>query len=121
MKKLSLIALSTMTAITTLGTVPPSALAGTSAYVSGGLLDGGLEKCLQDAEKAATKAGFTESQETVLDDGKKAGDFHADQKGSTLHMTFRCDPPNGVWSIAVSGIDNEETFNGFNKVMEAFE
>ena len=97
------------------------ALAGTSAYVTGGLLGGGLEKCLTNAKKAATKAGFTETQEVLMDDDKKAGDFHADQKDSTLHMTARCDPPRGIWSIAVSGVDNEQTYKGFNEVLKAFD
>ena len=109
------------TAIFVLSTSFASALAGTSAYVTGGLLNGSLDKCLGDAKKAATKTGFTESQVVVMDDDKKAGDFHADQKGSTLHMTFRCDPPQGVWSAAVSGVDNEQTFNGYNEVMKAFD
>ncbi len=97
------------------------ALASTNAYVTGGLLSGGLNQCLENAKKAATKAGFTESQEVVFDDDKKAGDFHANQKGSTLHMTMRCDPPQGVWSVAVSGVDNEQTFKGYNEVLNSFD
>ncbi len=105
-----------------LWSIPTSpALAGTSAYVTAGLLSGSVEKCLQDVIAAANKAGFTESQETLMDNDKKAGDFHADQKGSTLHMTARCGPPEGVWSIAVSGIDNEQTFKGHNEVLKAFD
>jgi hypothetical protein len=121
MRELFSTAVVSVAAIATLGGASPSAFAGTSAYVTAGLLSGGLEKCLQEVKAAANKAGFTESQETVMDDDKKAGDFHADQKGSTLHMTARCDPPEGVWSLAVSGIDNEQTFKGYNEVMKAFD
>ena len=112
-------AISATLSVLTNPTLP--ALAGTSAYVGGGLLSGGLDKCLQDAKKAATKAGFSEYQEIVMDENKKAGDFHADQKDSTLHMTMRCDPPEGVWSIAVSGVDSEQTLKGYNDLMKAFE
>ncbi len=115
------IVIATSTAITVLCGSFISVQAGTTAYVTGGLLSGGLDKCIKDAKVAATKAGFSESQEVLLDDDKKAGDFHADQKGSTLHMTVRCAPPQGVWSLAVSGIDNEQTYKGYNEVLKAFE
>jgi hypothetical protein len=111
----------TQLAVLSLSMSAPCALAGTSAYVTAGLLGGNIESCLKDMKTAADKAGFTESQETVMDDDKKAGDFHADQKGSPLHVTARCDPATGVWSIAVSGIDSQQTVNEFNRIMKAFE
>jgi len=113
--------IATSAAITMLSNPFAYALAGTSAYVTGGLLSGGLQKCLEDAKKAATKAGFTEYQEVLMDEDKRAGDFHADQKDSTLHMTMRCDPQRGIWSVAVSGVDNEQTYKGYNAVMDAFD
>jgi hypothetical protein len=93
--------------------------AGTTAYVAGGLLSGSAETCLKDMKVAADKTGFSESQQILMDDNKKAGDFHANQKGSPLHFTARCNPVDGVWSIAVSGIDNQQTYEEFNKVFDA--
>jgi hypothetical protein len=96
-------------------------VAGTMAFVTGGLLSGGVETCLKDIKAAAAKAGFTEFQETLFDDDKKAADFHADQKQSPLHLTARCDPKTGVWSVAVSGIDAEKTLEGYNRFFEALD
>lgn len=104
-----------------LSILPLNALAGTSAYVTGGLLKESMEECFKSIKGAADKSGFTEDQETILDDDKKAGDFHANQKGSPLHLTARCDPKEGVWSVAVSGIDNKQTLDGYNKFFKGFE
>lgn len=98
---------------------PISAMAGTIAYVGGGLLSGSVEACLKNMKTAADKNGFTESQETIMSDNKKEGDFHADHKDSPMHFTGSCAPNAGVWSIGVSGIDNDKTFEMYGKVWKA--
>ena len=104
-----------------IGILPLNALAGTVAFVGAGLLGGSLESCFNDMKVAADKAGFTESQETFMDDDKKAGDFHAGKKDSPLHVTARCDPARGVWAIAVSGIDPQEAVSAYNAVVKALQ
>jgi len=104
-----------------LGILPTDAMAGTTAYVTGGLLKETMEECFKSIKSAADKSGFTEYQETILDEDKKAGDFHADQKSSPLHLTARCDPREGVWSVAVSGIDEDQTLEGYNRFFKSFE
>ena len=82
-----------------------SARASTAVYTFGGLLSGTLKECLSNAKAAATKAGFTENQQEILDVNQKAGDFHASKTGNPASMTIRCDPSLGVYSIGVSGVD----------------
>lgn len=104
-----------------MGVSASSALAGTVAFVGAGLLGGTMEACFKDMKVAADKTGFTESQQTLMDEDNKAGDFHASKKDSTLHVTARCDPARGVWAIAVSGIDPQEAVNAYNAVVKALE
>jgi hypothetical protein len=110
----------TVQALTAVVAVAPiGAMAGTTAYVGGGLLSGSVEVCLKNMKTAADKNGFTESQETIMSDNKKEGDFHADHKDSPMHFTGSCAPNVGVWSIGVSGIDNDKTYEMYGKVWEA--
>lgn len=96
-----------------------AAKASTSVYVFGGLLTGTLQGCLANAKTAATKAGFTEYQQALLDANHKAGDFHASRPASPLAMTMRCDPSVGVYSIGVSGIGSKETFESLRTIVNS--
>ena len=98
---------------------PAAAIASTTAYVGGGLLSGTVEACIKDMKMAANKNGFTESQETIMSDDKKSGSFHANHKDSPMHFTANCAPKAGVWSMSVSGIDNDMTFEMYGKVFDA--
>ena len=98
----------------------PVARAGTRSYVTGDLLSGDVQTCLNNMKLAADKAGFTEQQFKAISDNKKVGDFHADKKDTPLHFTGHCDPTNGVWAIGVSGIDDDQTFKAFTKVVDAY-
>ena len=102
-----------------LSTATSPSLAGTNAYVGSGLLSGSVEDCLKDMKGLADKTGFTEAQEVVMSNDKKSGDFHADKKDSSLHLVAKCDPATGVWALAVSGIDNQQTYDEFSKAFDA--
>jgi hypothetical protein len=97
----------------------PTAKASTTIYTFGGLLSGNLKECLSNAKMAATKAGFSESQQDILDANQKAGDFHASKPGSPLSMSMRCDPSLGVYSIGVSGVDSKETFDSLRAIVKS--
>jgi hypothetical protein len=97
----------------------PIAKASTAVYTFGGLLSGDIKECLSRAKTAATKTGFTDSQQVTLDVNQKGGDFHASQPGSPLSMTMRCDPSLGVYSIGVSGIDGKATFENLRAIVRS--
>ena len=95
----------------------PSAQASTAVYTFGGLLSGTLQECLSRAKAAATKAGFAEHQQEILDANHKAGDFHASKPASPLSMSMRCDPTLGVFSIGISGVDSKTTFESLRAIV----
>ena len=97
----------------------PTAKASTVVYTFGGLLSTNLKECLQNAKSAATKAGFSENQQDILDLNQKAGDFHASKPGSPLSMSMRCDPSLGVYSIGVSGVDARATFESLRVIVKS--
>ena len=95
--------------------VTNSAVAGTSAYVTSGTLTQTVEQCLNQMRTIAQKTGFTVAQETLIDKNGMAGDFHADKAGAPLHFTARCNSVSKTWGIAVSGINNDQTFSQYKK------
>jgi hypothetical protein len=92
-----------------------TAIAGTSAYVTSGTLTQTVVQCLKDMKSTAEKTGFTVAQETLIDKNGMAGDFHADKAGAPLHFTARCNSVSKTWGIAVSGINNDQTFSQYKK------
>ena len=92
-----------------------NAVAGTSAYVTSGTLTKTVDQCLKDMKSTAEKTGFTVAQETLIDKNGMAGDFHADKAGVPLHFTARCNSVSKTWGIAVSGINNDQTFSQYKK------
>jgi len=97
----------------------PNAKASTTVYTFGGLLSGSLKECLSNAKAAATKAGFTENPQVILDANQKAGDFHASIPTSPVSMSMRCDPTLGVYSIGVSGVDAKTTFESLRAIVKS--
>ena len=97
----------------------PVVKAATAVYTFGGLLSGTLKECLSNAKTAASKAGFTENQQEILDANQKAGDFHASKPGTPASMSMRCDPSLGVYSIGVSGVDAKATFDSLRAIVKS--
>jgi hypothetical protein len=96
-----------------------TARAATAVYTFGGLLSGTLKECLSNAKTAASKAGFTENQQEILDANQKAGDFHASKPSTPASMSMRCDPSLGVYSIGVSGVNAMATFDSLRAIVKS--
>lgn len=96
------------------------ALASPFVYTTGGLLNTDLSTCLSDAEKAAKETGFTQDQEKALDEDKKDGTFFASKPDAPVSLVVRCAPTYGVVTIAVSGINNDVTFEEYGRFNKVF-
>jgi len=94
-------------------------LASPFVYTTGGLLNTDLKTCMADVKSAATEAGFTEGQEEVLDDDKKDGTFYASKPDAPVSLAARCFPTAGVYSLAVSGINLDASWEDFGKFVDA--
>ena len=68
----------------------------------------------------AAANGFTESQEEVLDDDRKAGTFYAFNADKPFSLAIRCLPTTGIISIGVGGVGNEATFDAYNKILKEY-
>ena len=107
-------------AVLTTATTASAASATPFVYTTGGLLSSDLKTCLAQAKTAATQTGFTESQEEVLDDDKKDGSFYASKPDAPMSIAIRCFPTAGVFSLALSGINNEASFDQYKAFVDAF-
>jgi hypothetical protein len=98
----------------------PVAMASPFVYTTGGLLSGDLKSCLKQAKGAADKSGFTQDQEDVLDEDGKDGVFFASKPDMPMSLAVRCFPTAGVVSLALSGINNDLSFEQFKKYVDNF-
>ena len=99
---------------------PAPSLASPFVYTTGGLLNADLKTCMADAKRVATKTGFTEGQAEVLDEDKKDGSFFAHKTDAPLSLAVRCFPTAGVYSLALSGINNDTSFEEWQKFLKVF-
>ena len=88
-------------------------------YTTGGLLNADLKTCMADAKRVATKTGFTDGQE-VLDEDKKDASFFAFKTDAPISLAVRCFPTAGVYSLALSGINNDISFEEWQKFLKVF-
>ena len=94
-------------------------LASPFVYTTGGLLNTDLKTCIADAKRVATKTGFTDGQE-VLDEDKKDASFFAFKTDAPISLAVRCFPTAGVYSLALSGINNDISFEEWQKFLKVF-
>jgi len=99
----------------------PAALAAPDVYTTAWLEGRDLASCLARAKEVATQNGFKDSQETVMDDDKKAASFFASSDSLPLSLAIRCRPTEGLISIGVAGNgDNERTFKVYQKLLKDY-
>lgn len=98
-----------------------AAIARPFVYVASFAHGGGATKCLDSAEQALQKYGFTEN--TVRDyDPKvndKVGRVYGSHTDSTTRAVIYCDQKDGITSLAVSGLDPETTWELYIKLYDA--
>ena len=87
-----------------------------STYVTSGTLTTSVQGCLDQMKGVANQAGFSASQEVVIDKNGKAGDFHSDNSTASLHFTARCNSVSNTWAMAVSGTNASKTFLQFQAI-----
>ena len=76
------------------------------------------EACIQNAKRVASKNGFTENQEVLGEEGSQF--FYADHRNKPLALAVSCINKLGGASIAVSGMNNDDTFAMFERVYDDF-
>ena len=78
-----------------------------------------LEACVANASRVAIKNGFTDTPQ-VINNGKKSRDFYANHASKALTLAISCTTELRAASIAVAGMDNDETFEAFKQVYADF-
>ena len=114
------IALGLISSLISVVTTSTPSIASPFVYTTGGLLNSDLKTCLADAKKAATKAGFTNGQEEVLDEDKKGANCFADKPDSPVSLAVRCYPSAGVYAFAVSGINSDASWKDYQTFIDAW-
>jgi len=112
------IALGLVSSLISIVTTSTPSIASPFVYTTGGLLNSDLKTCLEDAKKAANKAGFTSGQEEAFDEDKKDANFYAYKSDSPISLAVRCFPSAGVYAIAVSGINNDASWKDYQKFVD---
>lgn len=76
------------------------------------------ETCIQNSKRVASKNGFTENQEVLGVKGSQF--FYADHSEKPLALAISCSTKLGGASIAVTGMNNDDTFAMFERVYDDF-
>jgi hypothetical protein len=76
------------------------------------------ETCIQNSKRVASKNGFTENQEVLGEKGSQF--FYADHRDKPLALAISCSTKLGGASIAVTGMNNDDTFAMFERVYDDF-
>ena len=77
-----------------------------------------LMACVDTAKKVASKNGFTEDVQ-VVGTGKSRS-VYADHASLPMALSISCSTHLGAASIAVAGMNNDDTFAAFQKVYDDF-
>ena len=100
-----------------LGSSP--ALARPWVYLSSFSHGGTGEQCLGAARIALANAGFTRDEYTSRFDSQKGGLVEALLTNSPVRAKIECDPKLGITSLAVSGLNNDLTYEKYMKLFKA--
>ena len=78
--------------------------------------EGSLSESIAGISVLANQLGFTHAPETLYAvDGQSAA-FHADHGARAVSLAVECNPRQQTVSLAVSGLDNQDTFETCHQV-----
>ncbi|MCP9797017.1 MULTISPECIES: hypothetical protein [Cyanophyceae] len=77
-----------------------------------------LMACVENAKTVASKNGFTDDVQ-VTGTGKSRS-LYADHASLPMALSISCSSQLGAVSIAVAGMNNDDTFAAFQKVYDDF-
>lgn len=89
-------------------------------YTTAFLLDGDLQTCINESKDAGAKTKFTDDIQVIKTNDQKGASIYAVSTLGSFSMAVECDPPGGTVSIAVSGINNDDTFQLFKELLNSF-
>ncbi|MEB3326214.1 MAG: hypothetical protein VKI39_00735 [Synechococcus sp.] len=81
---------------------------------------GSLVESLAGISLLATQLGFTQATETLYAADCHSAAFHADHAIRAVSLAVECNPRQQTVSLAVSGLETQDTFDTFQAVATAF-
>ena len=80
---------------------------------------GSLGESLTGISLLATQLGFTHATETLYAADCHSAAFHADHANRAVSLAVECNPRQQTVSLAVSGLETQDTFDTFQAVASA--
>jgi hypothetical protein len=78
--------------------------------------EGSLSESLAGITMLANQLGFTQAPETLYAADGLSAAFHADHGDHAISLAVECNPRQQTVALAVSGLNNHETFEAFHQV-----
>ena len=101
---------------------PAFSRASTSVAVDSWLLKYAADACINDAMRAANQVGFTINQEVIKYGPRNQNRIlYASSIDGPYSMAFACEESDGTVGLAVSGLNNDMTFQMYQAVLKAYE
>ena len=83
--------------------------------------DESVYECLEIATREMKIAGFTKIRESYLgENNKKQATIIADHSWRPATITYRCAEDMKVWAFGISAIDNDDAYNSYKDMSNAF-
>ena len=90
-------------------------------YVSSFTYSGSGYSCMREAETALRRAGFTRDLERdPFDDPSTGGHVDGKLRHSDVAAAIECDADIGTSALAVSGLDNDLTYDKYSDLFDYF-
>ena len=115
--QMKLIPLAVSTATLIAGISPP-VFARPYLYISTFSYSGSVSVCLTNAGQALKRSGFTNDFDRDMT-GEKSGRVKAKIPSAAVVASIECDQSLGVTALAVSGLDNDLSYDKFKELFDA--
>ena len=80
-----------------------------------------VNECVEIATREMKIAGFTEIKDSYLaENNKKQATIIADHSWRPAIITYRCSEDMKVWAFGISAIDNDDAYNSYIGMSNAF-
>ena len=79
-----------------------------------------MSECVSDAYIVARKHGFTDRLELINDNGGSLKNLYGHHRNGELSIAISCSRDDGTAAYAVTGYDNDETWNMIDQIGDTY-
>ena len=87
-------------------------------YTTGGKLFSKTSECVSEGKQIARASGFKVNEVVYDNDPESGASIFGEHQSKEVGFTFRCETAFGVYSYAISSLDNDMAYYSYTKTVE---